>query len=107
MRTVVMCAPYVCLRVTNPRKWLALLGAAVVVAVLDHLAAIVESEHRHSRVGELLASLGPAGPPLDRSPIARHDRLSESAFDLVLGPELFVEIPAHVSKTDKRLAERR
>jgi hypothetical protein len=34
----------------------------VVVAVPDYLAQVVEVQHRHSRVGEFLALLGPAGP---------------------------------------------
>ena len=42
------------------------LDVVVVVAVLDHLALVVEAQHRHSRVAEVLALLGPAGPPFDR-----------------------------------------
>jgi hypothetical protein len=62
----------------------------VVIAVLDHLAPVIEVQHRHSRVCELLTLLGPAGPPFDRDPAVRDDRLAEPALDVLLGLELLV-----------------
>jgi hypothetical protein len=44
---------------------LAPLDLVVVVAVLDHLAPVVEAQHHHARVGEFLAFPGPAGSPFD------------------------------------------
>jgi hypothetical protein len=69
----------------------------VVVAVLDHLALLVEVQHRHSRVGEFLALLGPVGPPFDRGPAARDDRLAEPALDVLLDRELLAEIAAYTT----------
>src|SRR5215469_6195841 len=86
--------------------WVASLDVVVVVAVLDDLALAVEVQDRHTRVGEFLASLGPAGPPLDRSPFSRHDRLPKPALDILLGRELLAEIAADASQAPFRLAER-
>jgi hypothetical protein len=86
-------------RVTSPRRQLAPLDVVVVVAMLDDLALAVEVQHRHTRVGEFLALLGPAGPPLDRSPLTRHDRLPKPALDILLGRKLLAQIAADASQT--------
>ena len=78
----------------------------VVVAVLDHLALLVEAQHGHSRVRELLPVLCPAGPPFDRGAMAGDDRLAEPALDILLGRELLVEIAADASQAQVRRAER-
>jgi hypothetical protein len=78
----------------------------VVVAVLDHLALVVEMQHRHSRVAEFLALLGPAGPPFHRGPLTRHDRLPKPALDILLGRELLAEIAPDASQAQVGLAER-
>ena len=59
--------------------WLALLDVAVVVAVLDYLALVIEAQHRHSQEREFLALLGLAAPPFDRGSVAGDDRLAEPA----------------------------
>ena len=76
---------------------LASLDVVVIVAVLDHLAVVVEAQHTHARIGEFLAFLGPAGPPFDCGPAARDDRRAEPALDILLDPEVVGEITADAS----------
>src|SRR5260370_28384443 len=83
------------------------LDVVVVVAVLDHLALVVEAQHRRSRVAEFLALLGPVGPPFDRSPVAGDDGLAKPALDILLGQELLAEVAADASQAQVRRAERR
>ncbi len=56
----------------------------VVVAVLDHLALLVEAQHGHSRKRQLLPFLLPAGPPFDRGSVARREWLPEPALNVPL-----------------------
>jgi hypothetical protein len=87
--------------------WLAALDVVVVVAVLDHLAFLVEPQHGCSRERELLSTLCPTGPPLDRGSVARRDRLSEPALNVLLRRKLLTEVAADPGQTRVRLAERR
>lgn len=86
-------------------RTLAPLDVVVIIAVLDHLALAVEAQHAHSRVGEFLPLLGPAGPPFGRGPAARDDRRAEPALDIGLGQEIVGEIAVHASPAQARLAE--
>ena len=49
--------------------------------------------------------LGPAGPPFDRGPAARHDRRAEPALYSFLDQEVVGEPAADASPAQARLAE--
>ena len=51
-------------------RCLAPLDVVVVVAMVGHLAVVVEAQHRHAGEGEFLALLPPAAPPFDRGAVA-------------------------------------
>src|SRR5215475_3043596 len=74
--------------------WLAPHDGMVVVAVLDHLAPLIEAQHRHPRGPQVLALPGPADPPFDCGPVARDDRLADPALPVLPGRDLLAEVAA-------------
>jgi hypothetical protein len=78
----------------------------VVVAMVDHLAVVVEAQHGHPGEGEFLPLLAPAAPPFDRGAVGRDDRLAEPALDVLLGRKVLAEVAPNASQAGVGLPER-